>query len=67
MTLTEAVAHFGSKYRVAKVLGLTAPSITKWGDTVPDLRQLQLEHLSGGVLQADLRILRRHDQPKARG
>jgi len=46
------VDFFGSKKKVASALGITPSAVTMWGSEVPELRQYQLEHLTGGALKA---------------
>lgn len=46
------VDYFGSKKKVAKALGITPSAVTMWGEVIPELRQYQLEHLTGGALKA---------------
>lgn len=55
MTKQEAVAHFKSVTALAKALGVSAPAIYQW-DTVPPLRQMQLERITKGKLKADQSI-----------
>lgn len=52
MKTADAVAYFGSQAELARVLGIKPPSITDWGENVPPLRQLQLQQLTLGKLQA---------------
>lgn len=56
MKTSEAIKHFGSASALARALGIKPPSVAGWGEDVPDLRQLQLEALTGGVLRADDRL-----------
>jgi len=55
MTYEEVINHFGSAYRVAKMLGISKQSVGKWLERgfVPLLRQHQLEKLSNGKLKID--------------
>lgn len=55
MTYDEVLTHFGSQKAVADALDLSQPSISDWRrlGSIPHIRQLQLEHLTGGVLKAD--------------
>jgi len=53
MKTSDAIAFFGSRYRIAIILGVRPPSVNKWGEIVPPLRQLQLERASRGELVAD--------------
>lgn len=57
MTTADAIKHFGSQYAISKALGIAQPSVCKWGECPPDLRQLQIESLTGGSLKAEKYIL----------
>ena len=52
MTKQEAVTHFGSVAKLAEALGITTQAIYDWPETVPQLRQFQLERITGGQLTA---------------
>ena len=52
MTKQEAVTHFGSVARLAEALGITTQAIYDWPEIVPQLRQFQLERITGGELTA---------------
>lgn len=51
MTKDEATKHFGSQQALALALGVKQPSIAAWKE-IPELRQLQIERLTGGALKA---------------
>lgn len=52
MKTDDAIQHFGGKkIELARALGLSPSAITQWGDTVPELRQYQLERITGGALK----------------
>lgn len=53
MTKEQAVAHFGTQVLLAQALGMSQGSISLWGDYPPELRQLQIEALTGGALKAE--------------
>ena len=56
MKVKDAVAYFGSKRKVADVLGLTIHAVYMWGkddDDIPQRRAYELERLSGGALVVD--------------
>ena len=53
MLTKDAIAHFGTLKALADALGIKSPSVCNWGDTVPPLRQLQLQQLTLGKLRAD--------------
>jgi DNA-binding transcriptional regulator YdaS (Cro superfamily) len=57
MLTKDAIAHFGSQAGLARALNIKPPSVADWGETVPPLRQLQLEALTGGKLRAAASIL----------
>lgn len=52
MKKSQAIEHFGSVLALARSLGVTYEAVRQW-DEVPELRQYQLEHLTGGMLKAD--------------
>lgn len=53
MKTSEAVQHFGSQHALAKALSLSQPSVAKWKDYPPALRQLQIEAVTTGALRAE--------------
>ena len=52
MTKTEVLEHFGGVVATARALGIAQPSVSNWSEELPELRQLELEHLTGGALRA---------------
>lgn len=42
MTVAEAVRRFGSKRRIAKLLGISPQAVSYWGRFVPKLREYEL-------------------------
>lgn len=64
MRMSDVVEYFGSQKAVADALGIKPPSVSDWGDSVPPLRQLQIEALTGGKLRADAAILPVPRQPQ---
>lgn len=60
---TKAVIDwFGTQQKTADALGLHQSTVSGWGDEPPELRQIQIERLSNGELQAEPRCY----QPKAK-
>lgn len=53
MTRSEALRHFGTQVELARVLGITQASVAGWGESIPRLRQIQIEVITSGELQAD--------------
>lgn len=55
MTPTQALDFFGSKAEIARVLGISPPSVIEWFDKgeIPDGRQYQIELATDGALRAD--------------
>ena len=43
---------FGSGAELARALGITRQSVCLWGDSVPLVRQYQIERLTGGRFKA---------------
>jgi len=52
MTKDEAVAYFKTQVALAAALNMHQSTVCAW-EEVPDLRQIQLERLTGGALRAD--------------
>lgn len=53
MRTHEAIDHYGTQQAVADALGIKQSSVAEWGEYPPDLRQLQIEILTGGRLKAE--------------
>lgn len=51
MLTKDAVTYFKGKSRIAAALGISPAAVSQWGEYVPQLRQYQLQSLSGGVLK----------------
>lgn len=52
MTKNEAIKHFGTQVLLAQALKISQGTVAGWGDSPPELRQLQLEAMTKGVLKA---------------
>ncbi|TEG22478.1 hypothetical protein IPC1343_03480 [Pseudomonas aeruginosa] len=52
MTKTQALAYFKSTAAIADALRISYQAVHQW-QAIPPLRQLQLERISRGELQAD--------------
>lgn len=52
MTKKKAIEHFGSISALARALGVTYEAVRQWGEVIPELRQYQIERLTGGSLKA---------------
>ena len=52
MTLDQVVKHFGSQAAAARALGIKQPAVAQWRKGVPKLRQLQIQVVTAGKLQA---------------
>ena len=59
MKTADAKKYFGSRTRLAYVLGLTPIAITMWGDEVPELRAYELDDLTNGDLKHKSRFKRK--------
>ncbi|WP_370654501.1 Cro/CI family transcriptional regulator [Hydrogenophaga sp.] len=53
MKTQDAIKHFGSQRAVARALRIKQPSVCRWKEYPPAIRQLQLAALSGGHLQPE--------------
>lgn len=54
MLTRDAIDYYGSVGALAEALGITRHAIYQWGETVPLLRQYQLERLTEGYLVAEV-------------
>lgn len=52
MLKSDAVQHFGSQQKLAEALGVKQPSVARWPEVLPPLRQLQIENVTNGALKA---------------
>ena len=57
MNKQTAVDYFGSARALAKALDISEGAVSQW-ESIPILRQYQLEVLTGGKLQADRQTLK---------
>jgi DNA-binding transcriptional regulator Cro len=53
MKTSDLLSFFGSQQKVAVALGIRQPSVARWGEFPPALRQLQAEALTAGALKAE--------------
>lgn len=53
MNTDQAVAHFGSKKKLADALGISPGAVTLWKNVIPLLRQYQIQTVTDGALQVD--------------
>lgn len=52
MKKQEVIEYFGGVGATARALEIAQPSVSTWTDPLPELRQLQIEVLTGGALRA---------------
>jgi hypothetical protein len=52
MNKQDVLDHFGGVIATAKALKIAQPSVSNWNDPLPELRQLEIEQLTGGKLRA---------------
>ncbi|MCG9782663.1 Cro/CI family transcriptional regulator [Vibrio brasiliensis] len=53
MKTRTAIDHFGTAVALAKSLGISKQSISRWGEEVPPRRAFEIERLTDGKLKAD--------------
>jgi len=53
VTRSQAIEHFGSVSALASALSISKAAVFAWGETIPELRQHQLEKLTAGKLRAE--------------
>ena len=54
MNTTDAVAFFGTKTKIAQLLGISKQAVSRWKNRVPLRQALLLEQASYGKLKAEL-------------
>lgn len=56
MTPQQVLDHYGTKTRIAEVLGISVPSVIEWfyKGRVPTARQYHIHMATNGKLKADL-------------
>ncbi|WP_434929903.1 Cro/CI family transcriptional regulator [Shewanella sp. HL-SH5] len=58
MKTADVIAHFGGQGRLAKAIDVSQPAISKWGETVPELRAYQIQVLTNGKLKANFLLIK---------
>jgi len=53
MKKSDAIQYFKSASKVARALGLTRMSVSRWGEEVPPRRAFEIERITNGALKAD--------------
>ncbi|WP_315809433.1 Cro/CI family transcriptional regulator [Pseudomonas sp. C9-3] len=53
MNMTDAVGHFKTKTKLAKALGISPSAVSMWGESIPHVRQCQIQVITKGRLKAD--------------
>jgi hypothetical protein len=51
MLVSDAVAHFGNRLKIAEVLTLSRSAVYAWDEMVPPLQAARLAEASGGALR----------------
>lgn len=51
--LDAVIAHFGSKNKLAKELGISRPAVARWKEFIPRGRAYQIEVLTKGKFKAE--------------
>ena len=57
MNKHDAIKFFGTQVKLAAVRGIKQHTISGWGDSPPEIRQLQIEKATGGALKANESIM----------
>ena len=56
MKKADAIKHFGTRIRIAEVLGISPASISGWGELVPEKNAARLAAASDGALVYEPRV-----------
>lgn len=52
MKTSQVIEHYGSQAAAGKAIGVAQAAVAQWGESPPELRQLQYEALTNGALKA---------------
>lgn len=52
MNYQAVIAHFGGPAQLASALGIKRQAVYQWGGEIPQLRQFEIERLTGGKFVA---------------
>ncbi|KAJ8740022.1 helix-turn-helix domain-containing protein [Aeromonas veronii] len=52
MKKADVLEHFGGGSKVARALGISAATVSCWGEVIPKGRAYEIEVLTGGALKA---------------
>lgn len=52
MNKTDVIRHFGGVSRVAEALKISPGAVSQWPESIPSLRQLQIQAITDGKLSA---------------
>jgi hypothetical protein len=53
MLKSAVIAHFGSQAEVARFLHISRPSVSEWGEVIPEGAAYKLQVLTAGALRVD--------------
>jgi len=52
MKKTDVINHFGGVSKTAEALRISPGAVSQWPESIPALRQLQIQAITGGKLRA---------------
>jgi hypothetical protein len=58
MNYKDLIQYFGGAAKAGKALGVCRQGVYKWQDGIPELRQYQIQTVTGGALRIDPEIAR---------
>ena len=65
MRKEDAIKHFGTATALARALGIRLPSVSEWGELVPESRAYQLQVITAGALTVDPSVYRKPEEKDA--
>lgn len=62
MNIKDVINYYGGKAPASRALAVTYGAVALWqrDDEVPELRQFQIERITGGALKVDAKILNKY-------
>jgi len=53
MKKKDAILYFGTATKLGKAVGICRSAVSVWGEYPPQIRQIQIEKITGGFLKAE--------------
>lgn len=62
MKKSDVISYFGGSCNTAKALGITHPSVSGWGEIIPQGRAYQIEKITKGKLKVNPKLYQNNNK-----